>query len=647
MPQKSQEQDDQTVELQYFIVGPDKKVYKNPHNLPAKNIQSLDKFKNGLVMRFAFDPTTGDFFVQDDDWRDNIENVDPESWNLLNSAIKYIGEKFGIDQVKKRYGEPPGSASLSHLSDYGIAWNYIENYIKKDFETDAVDLAVIEYAPEEDVKAVVFHEDGFSYGSVSVAEPVLVVNRKAMNGADKTVDYGLVNHRLIFCYLINLRAIAKKSLSQSQYDSFSKTYKEHMNPKKFSLFFAGFSQNGAEVHKANEKQSDRIQNEQSLRQSLRTAKCQDCNTLNDGLADHCSKCNSANLEYGREYTGPLVLFTFLPERKQLVFQNHHPEDMDRGSLKELLDKIKTTISAVYKVPEEELIYSYDPSTMSPFVSMMSRYQVVWDYICNTLCPREGIDPKDIPVYDAPVSMHGGLASFISNEGDENEKTEGGLEYRISYGVSLPYPFIQVTARIQNLGLRYNAMIHEYKHYVDYMKKNLSAMPEKYEDKEMSFLAYIRSPDEQAAHMEQMVHALSMGMRAPDVLNMFAKTDNLLARAEYSKILDKAIEVFNQQRGIKAKPSPKAPEPQQFITHEGGCVKLTRLAKDMDSSQIPALVDWWNMEVGVVNTPLTPSPKDEKKDKATAEGLNALVSMSHDADLGFMKPLEQLLRESRV
>jgi hypothetical protein len=624
MPQENARQEKGDIE--YFVIAPDGKVYSNPYNLSIQNIKAFKKFQDmsyeGQFYRFAFDPETDRFYIQDKEWREGMNLGDEDAWdNALNPAIEFVKKKFGVKHPKKEFGDPANSATLNKLSNYNTAWDYLTEFLGREKLGTPNDAAVVEFFGDGSGEKISFHPDGFTHGNISTNSPTFAIDKSNFVSPDGSLDYAKINHQLIFSAFRNMED--EKARNNVDYETM-------YNPRKYNVFFAGYSKNGPEVRRADERQSERIQNEDTLRASLRTARCKECGEINNGAVTQCSKCGVSDFTYSPEYTGPLVLFSYIPERKQLIFQNHQPEEMEQYSqYRELLEKIKSTMSSVYGVPEKELVLSFDPSSYTPFVSMMSSYKIVWNYIVNIMCPKTGKKPRDITVVEAPVPMKGAIAVFLSNQSSEEERTEGGTEYRISQGISVSYPFIMIDVRIKNAGLRFGAMIHEYKHFLDIGDQTPERIP-KYDNPDETFLAYIRHPDEQSAHYDQMFHALMMGMRPMDVLDMFAANGDLLHRAEYAKILDKAIVDY-----------------KEYKKKRGNAIKT---AGSLSSPEIPVVMDWWyfEMQSGRMSELTKDLQKEEEETRDVGkDGLEALVSVHHDGQSGYLKPLEQLLQESRI
>lgn len=634
-------------DIAYFYVGPDGEIYENTENLPAKVLGGFKRFKDHYdpILRFAYDPVANKFYVQDDGTKAMLAARDQDTWDNVNKALRFLAEEYDATYVSTGYGDPPGTSVRRKLSQYQITWNYISRYMRDEFGMEPLDVDVCEFVPEDASQkdmTVVFSPGGGTCRGEEIKGPMFFVNKhmhKAKGRDESELNYGLINHMLVLHYMKNFEAINSQRPSMEQQISFASKWAKHNDDMGYELYAAIMSNDGEVViGKAPSKAMNRVQNESMIRAKI-------------------------SEQYG-DYQGPIVLFAYLPEQKQVVFQNYAPTDMaDFEPYDKMLAEIKRTMSSAANVPEKDLVLSYEPSMASPFVSKASRYTVVWDYIQDYMAPRLGFEPQDITIVEMPVPMEGALAAFVKSATDEAEKAPEAKKYRISHGISVQYPFIMVDSRITNLGLKYHAIIHEYAHYVSHVL-GLPVIPysfkggpdsaSSHEERSQRFVEYIRHEDEQRAHFEQMLYMLMMGMQPGDVVDFFARREQLLERAEYRKILSRALEAYNaRKKGSQAQQPPQEPTPAEPQQRQAALRKM------------PGVNDWW--QIGLQETinkyrhDNDTSSHAERKKKRQPFNLKRVkdkgkskhpsyeerLRVHHDKDHSAQKPMEVLLDENRI
>ena len=663
---------------QFFFVGPDNEIYKNRENYPAETLASLSRFRGNpdwVPFRFAFDSVSKKVYVQDDSWKGLINDHDESAWALLNAVSEFVREGFELDEeLGLGYGEPPDTAQLRKLSQYGIAWRYISQYISSEFETNAIDVPVVEYSPAEPEgvavpagakpareKPVTFSKDGTQQGEVSVKGPVLLVNLKLARlpklkgepfGGDD-LDYGRINQSLIMEYLTNLTSISPVQNGPDTPIDHGARWRKHMEEGGYELYFAIWGEDGPQVYKTNKEQKQRIQDERARQGEATT----------------------------QGYEGPILFFAYIPVRNQIILQNRHPGDMSPME-KKMLVAIKEVMAANKGAKEEDLSIGFDNSDKSPFVTTISRYTMLWDYITEVLAPYVKFEPQDIPVIEMPISQNGGtIAAYSSNEKEEEDRVPGSEQFRLTRGINIPYPFILVDPRIRNLGEKYYAMLHEYVHHsqalrnsplIHYSYKGSMNDAKDQEERTRRFVEYINNPNESEAHLNQMVYMLHMGIPANQVIDMFmpasaVKSDPkqfIIARAEYRKLLDKAIEIYERdmeelgkQRSKRKSPKDVGKPPKDVEAQASG--RQTKQAA-LDIS----VNDWWyvGLQENINRSRHTNTKQDpqlsgqgtkpynlrEKRGKpAQVLSMEGMLSRKHDAELSSEKHTEQLLRESVI
>lgn len=651
MPQKNEQNTNETetetspeaTKVQYLIAAEDGKVYLNKLNLPLESLKKMQRFQSiGALLRFAFDPRNKTFYIQDPGWLKLYQEGDRGVAALVNRAAQYLQEMYGVRTLNQQWGEPPNSAILRKLSDYGVAWRQVMNFMQKEFKTDPVDVPVIEYIPEKNNQEnddITFSPDGADIGGVSTKEPCLVLNRNAYMSEGQP-DYGVINQDLTNAYFQLLEQITDTAASPEQKARIRSEWTNDLLHKKggYDVYFAVWTDKGTQILKTNDAQRNRVVNEATLR-------------AEPGMKG-----------YPKGY--PLIIFSSVPGTPQLIFQNHHPQDLLQYPVyKQMLDDIKRIMSKDKSVAEDKLVLGYDSSSASPFITKMSNYKVLWDYITNFLAPRYKFEPQDIPVVEAPLSKDGMMkAVFLTSPTDEKTKAPLELEHRVSNGIVVPYPFIAVENRLPNLGMKYHALLHEYQHFVQQIQgipfigysfqggMNVGDLQER----QKRFIEYINNPLEQDAHLKQMIYMLEMGMTPGHIMDFFGANDSILAKANYGRLLEKAEKIYDDERQ-KARSVVHPPNPTQRTAGTSGTSEST-----LDLG----INDWWyfgNLEALVSGVhqndkqnpdvvPKVQKPYNLKDKKKAPEGPRAtegLLTPQHDDDLKYMKSVEQLLRENRI
>lgn len=629
-PEQTDSHDEPETVVRYFIATGDGEVYENKQNLPLESLKKMKTFQGASgLFRFAYDPRNNTFYAQDEAWRKLVSSGDKHAWDLLNRAAKHVSEEFGARNPKSRWGDPPNSAVARRISQYGVAWNYIKNYIHKEFGTDPVDVMVVEFAPDmasKEERAVWFSQSGGKVGDISTNEPTIFVNRKKYMLDDGDIDFGVINQILMVSYLKHVKEIADTSPDQDKYEKVLGQWQSRLSGTGgYELYFAIWNNGQTQIHRTNDLQRQRLLDENSLRKEPSMK--------------------------GYPRTSPVIMFSFLPGQNQIIFQNQHPRDMERYPLyKQMLDDIKRTMSSIKQVPKDDLLTTYDPSANSPFVSKMSDYKIVWDYVTDVLAPKYHFSPTDISVIEMPLSDEGDkIAAFVRSPQEEMQESPKAQQYKISHGISVPYPFILLENRIANLGLKYHALLHEYQHFVQAIQNvefvpysyDMSQSPSSSEEKQKRFIEYINNPLEQDAHLKQMIYMLEMGMAPKSVLDFFMPGQDMIARAEYGKILDKAVEAYDEER------------------------HAARTGMEKTAGLELGINDWWHFglqeqlnqsqHVNDITGPYRPSAKPynlkkKRQEPQIAKGprtLEGLLATKHDTELNSMKSMEQLLREGQI
>jgi hypothetical protein len=638
--------------IQFFVVGPDDLVYENRDNLSTETISKFKRFesfkdRSWTPLRFAFDPNKNAIYIQDPIWFSLLESKDEYAGNIVNRALEFIYEKFPDAEGSAHWtsGEPPDTAIQHSLSQYGLAWQDISKYVASEFQAGAPDLPVVEYTlgqnEQPPAQQVTFNPNGATKGDVSVSGPCFLVLK------NERMDYGIINTLLTRLYLTNLPIIVK-NVDKSQHMGLVTNYfLDNVNRGGYERYFAFWTRNGTAIRRVHPMQSFADPSEKWSPQNRLT--------------------NESEIRNYRDlagYSGPIVMFAYLPVKNQVIFQNYHPEDMAHY---ELLSKMKedivSVVSSVKKVPPEKLTLSHDDSEVSPYITMISNVAPVWTMIKDILAPQAGIEPHDIQVVFMPISQNGStVAAFVQNAQEEDVKTPESKNFRVSHGISVDYPFIAVDPR-NPLGTQQYALIHEYKHFEQKLANVLPKKPYSFEgsvddardadEKERRFIEYINTPSERGAHIQQMVFMLYMNMSEKAVLDAFAPNTMPLARAQYRKLFDEAKRIFDQQIAEKRHFRRQQPQPPQqptqrtaAISYPGGndfwfIGSLEDQMEGLHQNNIPS-------DEAPVNETGTYNLRRQKQRKALVpKTMEEMLSDKHDPELGYMKTTEQLLRESQI
>jgi hypothetical protein len=659
-------------EMQYYFAGPveddgSRQVFVNKDNLPAETIEKFEKFKNQpfLPFRFAFDPKKNKVYIQDASWEKYI-NEGGDAWKLWNDVLAYVRDNLVKDErdLDWGYGEPPATGRLRKLSDYGQAWNYITEYISSEFKTPPVDVDVVEYVLDEGqpLESPFFSPKGGTKADITVNEPAIFISKPA----GKRVDYIAINQSLITTYFAHFEEITKTSQDMEKKINLVAQMAEHYDSGGYDLYYA-------------------IPNTRSS-----------CGFVVDKFPDihqpawKCPKCGKDNsftkiyeIETGQrnrivspdavlsqpgmeDYRGPEpILFSYLPARNMLTFQNWHPNDMKQWkTYNQMYSDIMAYMTNEKSPDKKPPVEAFDDRALSPFVTKISSIRPLWDAI-KKLCKKNGITPKDVDVLETPLSKDMSTkAMFIFDPKQESEKIPDAQEARISRGIGLSEvgrpgdltpPYLAVESRISSVGEKYHAMFHEYVHFFQISIQNMPHVPYSFkggpndatsEDERMArFIEYIRNEREHDAHMQQMLYMLENQWSPNEVLDWFADKRVPIARVEYRRILNDALREYRKEReerlGMAAE-TTKEPAQQKV------------------ASLYLGVNDWWymglqeninekqhynDMEEGPPG--IRPYNRKEQKKIQPHGTTEELLHKKHDQEMSSQKTVEQLLRESQI
>lgn len=566
-------------EIKYFWIDESGDVRENPYVLPADQLA-----RSGNVFRFAYAPEEEKFYIQDGSYRKRLANGDKDAWHLVNEALRALKAQFGAGFLNRVYGDPPGSSIKRTLSNYRPAWDFLTEFLLDEFGEGPVNMAICEFVPDKAGDPPISIEPpGVTCAGETLDEPCIKVNRhihrSAANPPDD-VSWALLNEAVASFYLRNLPKICGAFMSGQDKDRMHRKLGDHSDRMSQPLMFAYQDGPDIKIFKA-KKLGGELPDEDQIRS----------NGL--GGATH------------------VVLFSYVPAEKRLVFHNYTPTEMAKEpELKPVLDEVARLASRNAGVSRDDIVLSFDPSMSSPYVSKMSRYRAPWEIAKARL----GGDLQDIRVVELPLSVEGG-AALVRSAQEEAEKAPKAQIYRIKHGVDVKYPFILADNRTQNTGMKLGAILRAYTEGSGYGTEGLDRSPENQErlGKEVDFLVKI-------------------GMPRTDILDFFVDRGDILERAEISqaikrswgKVLHASSEGLQKTSAIG--PSLNVNEWRHIGTQED----LNRAQHSNDKTK--KLLEPYNLR---------------KHHPAKRKSYEGLLNQKRDKDLGYMKSMEQLLRESRI
>ena len=679
----------------YYFLAPDGTVYENPDNHPLESLMKAFK-KRGFYLRFAYNKTLNLLFFQDqNEMQPMVEERDPRAINAINHVVSWIQEAHESSYPAlgngTGYGEPPSSCQARRLSDYQVAWQYLSKYLSNELRETSlekfvtpVDINIAEYYEEkgEEDEGFVkgFYSDGLTIMNKTFHGPTLVINKAPeipphqrqykKEHRHKTVDYGIISMYIAAWYLKHFQEITGAVLSD--FDKIYLTYNlRNLKVKEFGydVFYVAYNpaDGSYPVYPFATRTTETITKKDAQRD------------LGRKIAENLQK-EGQPVPEGQLYSGPIVVFSYLPYRKQIVWQSVDPEISSDPTTSAMCSAARKQVVAWYGVNPSEVMESHDPSKHLPNISKMSHYHVAWQYIRDIMALRYGFDPDeyDIEVLECPRPVGDAIAAYISVKEDENQEVK---DIRIGFGISIKFPFIAVNSLNDDYGLSLNALIHEYEHYINdvFLKKKERVNNKDFNDPTVSeeertrrFLSYIASNKEHDAHVEQMVYMLHMGMTDRDIIDTFCPITNMSWRAEYRLILAEANKIFAADRAKKIVPkqytTPK-PAVQKVLDEEIARAKepeekpeVTRDVEASSSHEVKTseldigVNDWfWEGLQELINHPRQVNiwPDDPQNDTFNLSKIRhqphveQALEDNRDKDQGFLKSLEQLLRESQI
>ena len=700
--------------IDFYILTPvglfptGKEIIPNPDNLPVDIVQKSFE-NNELFIRFAYNIGKNLLYLQD---RTIIEPLINDGDILvrkgMNKILRFIRlkqeqyfKKMGkpINEIEPPgtetdgYGDPPGVCIARKLSDFHSTWVYLNRYLQEEFKdypsfkdnpnlmelAKPKDINVCEFyaTPEEEESinssdyVIGFEPKGRTFRGKTFHGPTIFVNKgmhkskKFTSATPDDIDYGLIGIQLSAFYLRYFKAITNASITPIE--QITLLLGMRMDDIGYDVYYAIYNPRTNEpvVYEYKKNQTTIINEEQAR------------DILEERLKEKFVAERPNDPIPEKMYDGPIVVFSYLPHRKQLIWNNIDPH-LASGIYETMLKGIRNNFQThVFKDQPQEIIESFDPSTALPQLKQISSYTVVWEYLKNIMGPRYGFDPTqyNIEVLECPRPVGDAIAVYFRSKQETDEKVPDLMnEIQLTYGISVKFPFIAFNSLIKNIGTKYYALIHEYEHYIDeifkktkkvnissgsFNERGISA-----EERDKRFMDYINNPHEHTAHLEQMVYMLHMGYGEQEVLNMFGPKENYLYRAEYRKLLQEAKNIYRVDRSNKITPKQPASIPTSPF---GIPVPMVELPDPIQGSAgiRTAAVDisinpwfWQGLQENIntkrhkndsfkTNPKISPEPIRVQVPTKAKDTIEGLLSKDWDSDEDFFKTIEQLLAESRI
>lgn len=583
------------LDIKYFYVDPGGTIRKNPLILPS-DILAKDH-SEGTIFRFAFDKENNSFYIQDATFRDLLKEGNKDAWHLVNESLRFLKEKHEAGFPTRVYGDPPGTSVRRMLSHYKPAWEYLKAYMAEDMADAPINVTVCEFVPHHKGEPMASIEPpGSLCEGKKLEEPCIRLNRYAHRdfpfSESKNVDYALLNEALVSFYLRNVDKInsvfAHPEVSKKKTDAI----RRHEDRFGYDLMFAVPVDGEVRIFKAKRSPDGEIPDESKLR---------------------------ANGLSGAEH---VVMFSYCPDEKRVVFHNYTPMSMakDEG-LGRVLEAIRKTAASHGGVLEKDVVLSFDPAMRQPFRTSLSRYRALWDIARARLGEVE-----DVAVLEVPMTVPGGAAVLRSRK-DEEALCPSLREYRVRHGIEISYPTMVVDNRTANVGSKMRAM--------------MQATTEKEMEEERPWIEADRVFADSVAKesnriRKEMEFLLKMGMPRSNVVDFFVDRKSRTKRAKYWEILKKAWDGGTKKKAASSKPQRTAAIGPAYDTnawwHIGLQEDLNRAQHENDDENTKNEVEPFNLR------------KNKPSKRKSYEGL---LNTKRDKDLNFYKSVEQLLRESRI
>lgn len=577
--------------MKFFYATP-MGVGSNDENLPRQAIAKI--VKADKVLRFAYDESKNAFYVQDPSFDKGLAAGITSDWDVLNQALMFLDKNFSARFLDKAIGEPPGVITRRKASSYGKAWSIISRAMREDLGIEPIDVMVSEVTtgtPTENVSVDESEPDDKGKKLANLVIHKYAFSSEALGG---DIDYAQINEALAGRYLSSIPEIAKSELSEDEFKSFEEKWEKHLNPGPGHLMFAMRQDGKTRVLRAKHENKGDAIDEAKIRTS-------------EGL---------------NGYAGPIIVFSFDPDKREIRVHNHPLQNLySNPETKAMVSDLGRKISKTAKVPEDEIVYTFDPALSAPYATTINKYRIAWDHICNVVSKATGEKPEKVRVAEVPLRVKGGAALVVSAS-DEDRKAPGSAEYRAEKGMSVAYPFIILDNRAKTAGKSSRALVAGYAEYL----REVIGTPYS--------LNWIEPTEAQARHL------LRLGMDRGDVVDFMAPRHDLAKRAKCKKM------VLTAWSSLHRRKTASSATPQK--------------SAKIDTS----INDWWsigtqeqlNRAEHTENKPGSdkkPSAKPfnlKQKSEAAGSGTKTyeeLLAAKHDKELGYQKTTEQLLKESRV
>lgn len=592
-------------EPQFFIAAGDGQVFKNVQKLPLETLLAHEQFKGQKdLLRFAYDPGSNSVFVQDaKGWHDRIGSGEDEAWNVLNVALRFLRQNFGV-QPRLRYGEAPGTYQIRKLSQFEQAWADISEYVSGEFGSEPKDIPVIEYVPRDSSAALVeFSDTGGTAGKVDVTGPAFFINLSLNDFGE--LDYDKVNEALAKAYLRNFPMIHTAE------------WTPHVKGDD-NLFFAIWS-GGTRIFRASQEQRARLLGEQAVR-------------MEPSL---------------RGYKGPVLLFSFDPKDKALTLHNAYQNSIGKSNfLKQILGDILRKVGKSYGIAESSIVIKQDDMQFKPQVSKMSKHGFVWDLIRDMIAPKAGAQIMDVRVVKAPLTKEHGKHSFLVRSMEDEKQIPAAVALKAKHRIDANYPYIAVDSRVRGGGREMRELLKQYVKLFPALQ-HVPLIQYNFIDEGQPFSDFVSRGDFSSVK-EAMEYMLEYGFGKKAVLDFFARREDLDRRSFYMKLLG---EVFDEHKQAKAERRAEMLKATKTASLELGINDwyFYGLQEDLNQAQ------HMNNTQGEPASEIPGLPpggrsynhkktREQQRPSSTTEGL---LNKKHDRELNYMKSTEQLLRESQI
>lgn len=586
-----------SLDPEFYIAASDGKVFENNQKLPVDALITLDQFKGyEKLLRFAYDPRDNALYIQDaKDWHGPIASGEDEEWNTLNVALRFLRQKYG-SQPKLRYGEAPGTCQVRKSSQYTSAWDQITDYVRKEFNSPAKDIPVVEHVPsDKSTEMVSFRPEGGTAGQVEIKGPAFFVNL-SMNDFGQ-LDYDKVNEAIANKYLSNISKI-----HPNEWDSHLKGG-DH-------LYFAIWD-GETKIFKTNHEQRTRLIDEDSLR-------------MEPSL---------------KGYKGPIILFSFDTKSKVLTLHNAYRNSIEKSSfMKQVLGDIMRKLSKAKSISEDSIILAQDDMSTKPFVSKLSRQGFLWDFIRDVLAPEAQMQAYDLTIVEAPLTKDGEMKAKLVTTPEDERTIPAAVALRAKHKIDVKYPYIAVDSRIKSKGMKYHEILREYANLIHPLQ-TIPLIQHSFIENPMPFQDFVvQSKGEEGKEKRAMLYMLEVGLDRKSVLDFFSPREKVGQRAHHMKLLDEVFDAYKQEKAERRAQSS---------------VKTASLDLGINDWYFYTLQEGLNQTQHTNNkSPVDPTKplnheKQRKQISQTQNSTEGLLNKKHDHELNYMKTTEQLLRESRI